>query len=293
LVEQANETVERMLSSMIKQTGDNNWVNLLPIIMFNLHTQKSSSTKYAPYKIVFNQNPNLTGDLDVELPVDVEPLDKNDLPEQVTSDICEKIIYEVPEQAILTKKRKASESEEEDRFEVAIKSSRILRERVNKNQDIAADKMSIKHDKKRNKVTMVYNRGDYVTLKIPRIDRGSSDLPRLPCQVISITGTENKMYELATVYGILDIKYSASDLELYHGVLVIDHAEVGKMNKISLHEAANLAAKRLIDAVANEIICNCKGNCLNNRCACRKAKQLCSSHCHLKGGGNKCCENVE
>jgi hypothetical protein len=59
-----------------------------------------------------------------------------------------------------------------DQFEVAIKSSRILRERVNKNQDIAADKLSLRHGKKRNKVTMVYDIGDCITLKIPQFDRG-------------------------------------------------------------------------------------------------------------------------
>jgi hypothetical protein len=89
-----------------------------------------------------------------------------------------------------------------------------LRTRVNKNQDIAADKMTRNHDKKRNKVSMEFKVGDNVTVYIPPIDRANGDMPRLPCKVVRECGTENKMYELARVCGIIEIKYGASDLEL-------------------------------------------------------------------------------
>jgi hypothetical protein len=43
LVEQSNGTMERMLSSMIHQFNNNQWVEFLPTIMYNMNTQLSSS----------------------------------------------------------------------------------------------------------------------------------------------------------------------------------------------------------------------------------------------------------
>ncbi len=36
--------------------------------------------------------------------------------------------------------------------------------------------------------------------------------------------------------------------------------------------------------------CNCKGKCYTERCAYKKAKQICTSACHRD---NVCCENHE
>ncbi len=43
LVEQANGTMERMIASMIAQFQNNNWVDFIPKIMYNMNTQISSS----------------------------------------------------------------------------------------------------------------------------------------------------------------------------------------------------------------------------------------------------------
>ena len=43
LVEQSNGTMEKMIAAMIAQFKDNDWVNYLPKIMFNMNTQRSSS----------------------------------------------------------------------------------------------------------------------------------------------------------------------------------------------------------------------------------------------------------
>lgn len=46
LVEQANGTVRNILNSMMAQFGTNNWVKLLPTVMYNLNTQVSSCKYY-------------------------------------------------------------------------------------------------------------------------------------------------------------------------------------------------------------------------------------------------------
>ncbi len=58
LVEQANCTVEGMLTAAMEQHKTKEWADLLPLLMYNLNTSKSWSTKFMPYEIVFNKKPN-------------------------------------------------------------------------------------------------------------------------------------------------------------------------------------------------------------------------------------------
>ena len=93
---------------------------------------------------------------------------------------------------------------------------------------------------------------DLVTVKIPRIDHSGIDFPRLPGMVIKVS--EQK-----------------ENIETY--------------KSISLKEAAQLQSARTGSLVAVKTICNCKGICKQDgRCKCWKAKQPCTSHCHLKMG---------
>ena len=50
LVEKANGTMEIMIASYMEQYKTEEWTKLLPIIMYNLNTSKSSSTKFMPYE---------------------------------------------------------------------------------------------------------------------------------------------------------------------------------------------------------------------------------------------------
>jgi len=63
--------------ALMAQFNHKQWVKLLPLVMYNLNTSRSSSTKYMPYEVTFNQKPN-TGskktfvelnDKDLETPV--------------------------------------------------------------------------------------------------------------------------------------------------------------------------------------------------------------------------------
>jgi hypothetical protein len=41
----------------------------------------------------------------------------------------------------------------------------------------------------------------------PRVDRGGSDMPRLPGQIIKKSGEKDIFYKIANVYGILYVQY--------------------------------------------------------------------------------------
>ena len=127
---------------------------------------------------------------------------------------------------------------------------------------------------------------------IPEEDRGHSDMPRLAVKIIKIKERDNTptRYTLASVYGVIDCNYCARDLEPYVGILTIEPSALDK--KLCLRSAASLASDHTGTLTAN---CNCKTDCLSNRCACKKANQKCSSHCHSLTESKKrlCCLNRE
>lgn len=55
--------------------------------------------------------------------------------------------------------------------------------------------------------------GDKVALRIPRIDRSTTDLHRRPCMVIQCHGKKCFTYQLQCEYGILSATYPSSELE--------------------------------------------------------------------------------
>ena len=61
----------------------------------------------------------------------------------------------------------------------------------------AATKMANRYNTKN--VTK-FKMGDLVTLRIPKIDRTSTDLPRLPCMVVEVRGKTQETYRLRWVF---------------------------------------------------------------------------------------------
>jgi hypothetical protein len=172
-------------------------------------------------------------------------------------------------------------------LELARARARELQDIVNVNQQIAADKMVKKHDNKRNKRTLQFELHEPVSVLIPRIDRGGTDLRRLPGIVTRIT-EKGEFYEITSAYGILNDCYRASDLESYHGVLNFDHKTI--INKIALSSAASRAGNRDKHIKQIVVTCNCKlTTCKDARCKCFKNNAKCGSHCHAPSSKSVCC----
>ena len=93
------------------------------------------------------------------------------------------------------------------------------RKKLNENKMKNAEKMIKNHDHKRNKKTNEFNVSEKVSVKIPRIDRGGVDFPRLPGVASKVYEHQEKFYEILTEYGILNDKYRASDLYFYYFML--------------------------------------------------------------------------
>ncbi len=69
---------------------------------------------------------------------------------------------------------------------------------------------------KQNKVE-TFNVGQYISVRVPRIDRASTDPPRLPCVVVQVVGKAKALYRLRCHFGVLKVCYNAGDLEAYAG----------------------------------------------------------------------------
>ena len=183
-----------------------------------------------------------------------------------------------------------TESDEENLEKKIIKTrmnSKRIKEMVSNNQGTNALKMSSKHDKKRNKRTIDFAVGDFVSVLIPRIDRGGTDFPRLPGIIRRVTNGKDSLYEVVTKFGILNDKYRSCDLETFSGILDIETTTI--TNKITMREAARKAAKRATDLKDAATTCNCTGDCSRGQCSCFRKNQKCGSHCHLRVKQNFCC----
>ena len=283
LVEQANGTLENMIAAIMEQFKTKKWAEYLPLVMYNLNTSKSSTTKFMPFEVTFNKMPNVGSKVEY-LIVDKEGNevpDSNFLNEQVASEVVESRAVAESEEI----NNEIVESEAVDDHLVLKNMIEDKRKQLNENKTKNAEKMIKKHDHKRNKKTTEFKVNDKVSVKIPRIDRGGVDFPRLPGIVSKIFDHQKKFYEILTEYGILNDKYRASDLESFSGLVNVDllDYENGKYTQISLKSAAGVQNARTGSTELVNTICNCQGLCKSdNRCKCFKIGKKFTSHCHLK-----------
>ena len=75
-------------------------------------------------------------------------------------------------------------------------SQKHLRTRIeaDKQYRLNADRMKLKYCKAKRKKVVAFTRGDFVSIKIPRIDRTSTDFHRLPCVVVERLGSKYHLY---------------------------------------------------------------------------------------------------
>ena len=73
-----------------------------------------------------------------------------------------------------------------------------------------ANRMMVKYNLKHK--VKEFHVEDCVTVRIPRIDRASTDPNRLPCIIVQVIGTARAMYHLRCKSGVLNKCYSACDL---------------------------------------------------------------------------------
>ena len=157
-----------------------------------------------------------------------------------------------------------------------------IRDDVRKNTKEAADKMATQYNKRLKIKVREFAVGDKVTIKIPEVDRHKTDPRRLPAVIIKVCGSKLKTYELQCVAGIIMQKYTANDLEPFHGLILHPLPDM----KVTLRSAAIFSRP---PGTSTPMSCSCKKGCQTNRCKCRVNKTSCTSRCH----SGKVCLNVD
>jgi len=167
--------------------------------------------------------------------------------------------------------------------EATITGHEILREAARRDLQIYTNQMVNQMNLGRKRPNQ-YEIGDLVRIMIPKIDRSGIDRPTLPCKIIK--KTESNQYVLGSKFGIINTCYSPGEFEPL-GVQCFPELNNLPSNKISVREAAHLQNT----GSNTSVICNCKHNCNNNKCSCKKKGSNCGSRCH---GGRPCnnkCDN--
>ena len=159
----------------MEQYKTKEWSKLLPLIQYTLNTSKPSSTKYMPFEIFFNKEPNV-GSKKEFLVVNEkgleEPLRGVDT---YVADVAVSPVStaQVEENAIQDGDEANNDEDDEGDDEGGddMANARIeiekKRSKLNENKDKNANMMIRKHDHKRNKKTREFCVKDVVTVKIP------------------------------------------------------------------------------------------------------------------------------
>ena len=92
-------------------------------------------------------------------------------------------------------KKDVKEEDEKPPLSTTVK-HRNLREETDKHYRLNAERMQLNYCKAKRKKVLSLSPGDLVSVRIPRIDRTSTDFHRLACVVIERLGTKFHLYRL-------------------------------------------------------------------------------------------------
>jgi hypothetical protein len=109
-----------------------------------------------------------------------------------------------------------------------------------------------------------------------------TEAPNLICRIVDID-FDKSLYELACEAGVLNTLFARNSFDLVKDCSLDIQIKLDKA--LSVRQAVNELS---IGGGQGMVKCNCTGQCLTNRCSCKKSQLLCNSRCH---GGNSSCRN--
>lgn len=303
LVERGNRIVEKKIAAM-KQDEEMDedktgypWASWLPRIMFAMNSARQETIKDAPYHVVFGRsvpagvfpggkkscvNEECLGDIDDET-AESKPIPVN---HQSTVQVDDKTDNQLLDLDIpyidlpndddnqLSNLNPSSQPQTESDGDIPKDETRhtSIRKRALDNTYVAAAKMCEFYNKRKRIKVQEFSVGDRVSVAVPKLDRSSTDMSRIPCVINKVHGKKVKSYSIGTEYGTLNTKFTGGDLQEYSGAVEGNNSRV-----ISLRQAAQRFHPE------NKFVkthCNCKGGCKTDKCTCKSNKIICSTHCH-------------
>ncbi|CAF1659196.1 unnamed protein product, partial [Didymodactylos carnosus] len=147
-----------------------------------------------------------------------------------------------------------------------------------------ANKKIKAYDDSRNELSKLMTVGDFVGIKIDKVDRTNTEPKILPCTIVE---KKEHTVKVACVFGIIDAWWSFDDVIFLSSVP--NDLVTLKLN--DLDEITLITASRLyVRGNANGMVCSCKSGCKSKHCKCVRNNVKCSTKCHK---ANICCQNRE
>nr|XP_022904893.1 uncharacterized protein LOC111416991 [Onthophagus taurus] len=115
--------------------------------------------------------------------------------------------------------------------------------------------------------------GDNVVVKIPDVDRAKADDRNIMAVIIS-QETEG-MYKLGTKHGILNQLYARNQFTVCKETFIT--IDIVPQHEVNIRECAKKESHLGGQGFQH---CNCTGECVSNRCKCKKSSLMCNSKCH-------------
>ena len=145
----------------------------------------------------------------------------------------------------------------------------------------SAIKMSNYYNKTKCAKGKDFKEGQLVSFSVPKIDRCTTDMQRIPGEIVNVTGGDKiKYYQVATSAGIIKHAFRLGDLAAYTGEVKINKSKVVSVRQAALE--INAANRFTVNR------CKCKGKCNTAQCSCIRSHISCSNHCHP----GSTCENT-
>lgn len=199
-VERANQDVENMISSWLKDNASAKWSEGLRYVQFMKNRAYHSGIKQSPYKALFGIEPRVglsTSSLPQEIINDIQ--DEDDLRKAIEDD-CNS---------------DQNEDGNDNVVHIDTLDIQIARQTAAENLERQAKKMKASSDKSHPPA----NIGDNVTIPIPDVDKGRCDLRNIIGVILQ--KTDEGLYKIGTKHGVLQKLYCRYSFSYIHLCIIV------------------------------------------------------------------------
>lgn len=127
-----------------------------------------------------------------------------------------------------------------------------------------------------------YQVGDFVSLKIDKVNRSDFTSKVLPCKIISVQSKLNDAttYQLYTTTAIISSRFQAHDLLNLYNYNFRDLCNIDPKTLLIMSFIQICNPYISTELINPAVVCNCKDTCTKKKRDCEAAKIQCGTECH-------------